>query len=73
MNIYLATRTDEYPASYDEYDGFVVAAKDEKRAAALVQYVETASYSVDSARWSFRKIGITTEGEGVFLSSYIEA
>ena len=60
MKLYLIQRTDAI--GYDEYDGAVVAAKDEDAAKALCPF--STVYSVT------RRIGSTREKAGVILASF---
>jgi len=62
MNIYLITRIES--CDYDEYDGYVILAKDTKHAKKLMT-------EVYGEKWNIRKIGVSTrKTEKLLLSSF---
>ena len=69
MKIFRAVRAVE-EVDYEEYDGFVVAARDEAHALKLIEDV-TENEGIDcDPNWKFSLEGTTQGGERIILSSF---
>jgi hypothetical protein len=69
MKIFLAERHED-EVGYDEYDGFVVAAKDEAHALTLIDEANGNSEIEGDPGWKLSQEGTTRNRAGIILSSF---